>query len=398
MRKEAVRKSARSRSSISAGWVLLGLFSAGPALAAEPDRCNANPACAKLTEQAAERAAQTQYDRALQIYRQAYELSGEPRLLINIGRCNYRLGRVRQALDALLTMQAKLPDGEPEIMERLQAFTADARQALNAENSEPPLPPGWDAPRPPASGTSAQAHPAPPPADRCTADPACQQISEQAAEQAAQTSYDRALSLYERAYARSQEPRLLLNIGRCYYRLGRAKRALTSFHALRLALPTLEPELQGRLEPFISEAKASIAADQTAAYTDAEPAPAPGDVKLSEPLLTRQVLGRPLWRVAAGGAAAGLGVLLVGLGAGALSAHGGCVTPSPVGMGLCSPMTRPDGQRSILLVDGVTPGVPLLVVGGALLVGGAVLLALPGREKSTAGLNRLQANATWLAR
>lgn len=401
MRRPTVGKSARSRSSIRVGAALLALLVPHPALAAEPDRCNANPTCAKLTEQAAEFAAQTQYDRALVIYQQAYQLSGEPRLLINIGRCNYRLGRVRHALDAFLTMQAKLPDGEPEIMDRLQSFTADARQALNAEDSEPPLLAG-DAPRPPVVATGQQAPlavtPAAPPADRCLADSGCRKLSEEAAEQAAQTNYDRALTLYERAHARSQEPRLLLNIGRCYYRLGRARRALSAFQTLRVALPTLEPELQGRLEPFVAEAKASIAADQKAAYSDAEPAPSPGEVQLSQPLWTRSVLGRPLWRVAAGGAAAGLGVLFVGLGAGALSQNGSCVTPSAAGMGQCKPMTRSDGQLSILLVDGVTPGVPLLVVGGALLVGGAVLIALPGREKSTAGLNRLQATAAGLAR
>lgn len=369
-----------------------------PALSAEPDRCNASPACAKLTEKAAELAAQTQYDRALALYQQAYELSQEPRLLINIGRCNYRLGRVRLALDAFLKMQAKLPDGEPEILERLQAFTADARQALNAENSEPALPVGWDSPPPAPTGTlPPAARPPAPPADRCIADPACQQLSEQAAEQAALTSYDRALSLYESAYARSHEPRLLLNIGRCYYRLGRVKRALASFHALRVALPALEPELQGRLEPFISEAKASLTADQSAPYSDVEPAPQGGEVKLSEPLWTRPVLGRPLWRIVAGGAAAGVGVVFVGLGAAALAGDGRCLTPSPAGMGLCSPMTRPDGQRSILLTDGVTPGVPLLVVGGALLVGGVVLLALPAREKARAWRSRLYANAAWPA-
>lgn len=70
----------------------------------EPDRCNPDPECARLIEQAAELAAQTQYEQALERYNKAYERSKEPRLLINIGRSNYRLGRVRLALDAFLQM------------------------------------------------------------------------------------------------------------------------------------------------------------------------------------------------------------------------------------------------------------------------------------------------------
>ena len=108
--------------------------------------------------------------------------------------------------------------------------------------------------------------------------------------------------------------------------------------------------------------------------------------------------GRPLWRVATGAGAAGLGVLFIALGAGALSKNGSCVTPSTAMPGACAVMTRQDGQRSTLLFDGVTPGVPLLVIGGALAVGGAVLIALPGRGKMTAGLSLWPRTTTGLAR
>ena len=151
-------------------------------------------------------------------------------------------------------MQATLPDGEPELMERLQAFTADAQQAFNAESRKAPPPANWDA--------SNSSSPRTAPTDRCLADPLCQQISDQAAQLAAQTQYDRSLSAYERAYARSGEPRLLLNIGRCYYRLGRLRRALSSYHTLHKAIPVLEPDLQTRLDQFVSEAKASQGRDR----------------------------------------------------------------------------------------------------------------------------------------
>lgn len=391
MPEHAVPRSHRSRSSTSAACGLAVLLSIGTAGAAEPDRCNPDPECARLIEQAAELAAQTQYEQALERYNKAYERSKEPRLLINIGRSNYRLGRVRLALDAFLRMQATLPDGEPELMERLQAFTADAQQAFNAESREATPPANWDAPN---SGNP----PRPAPADRCLADPVCQQISDQAAQLAAQTQYDRSLSAYERAYARSGEPRLLLNIGRCYYRLGRLRRALASYYTLHQAIPVLEPDPQTRLDQFVAEAKASQDRDQVATYSGAEPPPA-GAPSSADSAANGTVLGgRPLWRVATGAGAAGLGVVFIALGAGALSKNGSCVTPSTTMTGACAVMTRPDGQRSTLLFDGVTPGVPLLVIGGALAIGGAVLIALPGRGKTTAGLSLWPRATTGLAR
>ena len=395
MPKVVALRSTRLRSSTSAAGFLLALFSLGSAHAAPTDRCDASPDCSRLAEQAAQQAAATQYEQALALYQQAYERSGEPRLLINIGRSNYRLGRVRLALDAFLKMQADLPDGEPELMERLQAFTADAQQAFDADARELAPSPGWDW----APGSSASRPAAPAPPDRCLGDAVCQQTSDQAAQLAAQTSYDRSLLLYERAFARSQEPRLLLNIGRCYYRLGRVRKALSSYRALRLAIPVLEPDLQKRFELFVAEANTSLTRDQAATYSGVEPPPLGMKSEPGESFFSRPVLGgRPLWRVAAGGGAAGLGVLFIALGAGALSAHGSCVTPSSSMPGSCAVMTRPDGQRSTLLLDGVTPGVPLLVLGGALAIGGAVLIALPGRNKTTAGLRLLPTNTTLLAR
>ena len=397
MPKDVALRSTRSRSLTSAAGFLLALcsFGWGSAYGASPDRCDANPDCSRLAEQAAQLAAATQYEQALVLYQQAYERSAEPRLLINIGRSNYRLGRVRLALDAFLKMRAELPDGEPDLMERLQAFTADAQQAFDADARELAPPTGWDAPpasspvRSPASATT----------DRCLTDAVCQQISDQAAQLAAQTSYDRSLVLYERAFARSQEPRLLLNIGRCYYRLGRVRKALSSYRALHLAIPVLEPDLQKRFDLFVAEANTSVTRDQQAAYSGVEPAPLGAPASSGESIWSRPVLGgRPLWRVAVGGGAAGLGVLFIALGAGALSAHGGCVTASTSMPGSCAVMTRSDGQRSTLLLDGVTPGVPLLVLGGALAIGGAVLIALPGRNRTTAGLRLQPSNMTLLAR
>ena len=118
-------------------------------------------------------------------------------------------------------------------------------------------PRAWPLPR-------SRAHPPPnrrPPPNRCLQDAACQQQIDQAARLAGRTQYEQALVLYERAYESSQEPRLLVNIGRCYFRIGRSGKALDSYYRLRRALPQLEPEIRAQLEPFIADAKIALAAE-----------------------------------------------------------------------------------------------------------------------------------------
>lgn len=389
------RESDRPRSSTSAGVVIaaLTLLLCATASAAAPDRCDADAGCSKLADQAARAAAQTEYDQALELYERAYTLSHEPRLLINIGRCEFRLGRARKALASFVALQIALPDAEPELTERLQVFMAEARLALDADGADGsrPLP---EAP-PTASGSATgaatpDAGTAKPevvlPPDRCLADRACQQLSDQAAQFAAQTYYDRALGLYLRAHQRSQEPRLLVNVGRCYYRTGRARRALETFYEFKRTTPAVEPEVRERVDTFVSEARVSLMRDQSAQYSDVEPSPA--GMEQASTATSRggsgKVLGRPAWRVGAGLGLTAVGALMIGLGAGALSAHDSCVSSSALLPGACATMVRPDGQRSTLLYDGLTPGVSLLVVGGVVAIGGVVLIALPSREKQTA--------------
>ena len=84
-------------------------------------------------------------------------------------------------------------------------------------------------------------------------------------------------------------------------------------------------------------------------------APAP----VSSPLLERGA--RPVWRIALGASAIGVGVLIGGFGVSGLVEDGRCADP------LCQ-----------TYFDTRNKGAGLLAVGGVLAIGGAVLLALPG--------------------
>lgn len=245
--------------------------------------------------------------------------------------------------------------------------------------------------------------------DRCQEDRACQEQTARAAQLASQTSYEEALTLYQSAYDRIQEPRLLLNIGRCHYRLGRARRALETYEAFQKAEPDPDPDVAARLAQFIAEAKLAIASDSKSHHPD-EAAPSklpdsppgvslvvPPSAPAEEPAPTdaaaasrgRTVLGRPLYRVAIGASMLGVGAVLLGVGIGALAGHGQCVNPSDANPDLCAVLSQPDGTQYTSVRDGVTPGVPLLLIGVGLAAGGIALIAVPPRKPaSSAGSRR----------
>ncbi len=110
-----------------------------------------------------------------------------------------------------------------------------------------------------------------------------------------------------------------------------------------------------------------------------EPAPAPllpvkEPPRMKEILVARtrtERLPRSRLRIGLGVAAMTLGLGVGALGIGALNLHGSCVDPPTAPNGACREIfqTRP-------------AGVALLVLGGVLLGGGAVLVALPGRTQT----------------
>lgn len=247
---------------------------------------------------------------------------------------------------------------------------------------------------------------APPPAaaatpDRCQADKDCKAMTERASQFAAQTRYEEALSIYQAAYDISKEPRVLVNIGRCQYRLGRSRKALDAYKKFQIAQFEPEPELQARVGQFIEEAERAIAADrpdgpdptpQTAAPAAQAATTAPLFVPKDAPSVepppsvlsasssTAASQGRPAWRLGLGIGLAALGLAATGLGAAAISVHGSCATPLDTNPSQCTPMTDPDGNRTISVLNGLAPGIPLLVGGIVFTVGGIALAAAPPRR------------------
>ena len=271
--------------------------------------------------------------------------------------------------------------------------------------------------------------------DLCQSDPECHSHTEKALRKVGHADYEHALSDFQAAYARRPEPRLLLNIGRCYFRMSRPEDALSYYHRF-VDAPGFEPEpeLTKAAQDFMAEAEAAMArvnlqrAQQgrlslsvsepgAQVFIDGkriEDAPLKRLLDLPVGLHRIRVVGaktdskevvleagrevglhfdrelfgpaarepRPVWRLATGGVTLGLGALVAGLGAGALVKDGQCVTTSDPG--LCVASLGAAGMRTAQVYDSQGVGIGLLASGATLLVVGAVLLALPGPRRAVA--------------
>jgi hypothetical protein len=223
--------------------------------------------------------------------------------------------------------------------------------------------------------------------DRCQSDSSCRKLTQEATQLATQKRCEPAIALYEKAYQQSNEPRLLLNIGRCQHRLGQPQKALALYEEFRRLRPNADAETTSRVGQFVAEAKLAILAAEKDEARTPPPPPVAATPAASPPAREGRLLfGRPLWRVAVGAAGAGVGAVLIGLGAGALAANGRCAMPSSLVPGQCMASYGPDGARVTEVLDGVTPGVPMLLGGLVLFAGGIALSAYPAPRPPTATL------------
>ena len=73
---------------------------------------------------------------------------------------------------------------------------------------------------------------------------------------------------------------------------------------------------------------------------------------------------------------------------GALAANGQCVTPSDINPDQCAVITHTDGVPYTRVLDGLTPGIPLLLIGVGLAAGGIALIAVPPRKAAASAGSR----------
>ena len=151
--------------------------------------------------------------------------------------------------------------------------------------------------------------------------------------------YKRGLALYQQkdyagaieemsaAYEERQLPRILLNIGQAYRKIGKAREALSFYERYLKAEPDAPATIQIEIQSYISQTKALIDASvgQNGADRTGEPAPTGWDretgkitpeyaAQLREEERRKPIYKKPwFWAVVGGGAAA---VLAIGIGVG----------------------------------------------------------------------------------
>lgn len=114
--------------------------------------------------------------------------------------------------------------------------------------------------------------------DRCLRDPACRQLSERAQGEYRDQRYYNAWRLLKDAYAASQEPRLLVNLGRCLEKLGLIKDAVAAYERFLAEDTVRDPAERERVQKYLQQARAAPSPS-----FDAPPAPAAPTGPASQP-------------------------------------------------------------------------------------------------------------------
>ena len=120
-------------------WIVLFLLTTttvGRATVADP--CEQDPSCRAHDTAGLALVQEKRYAEALIEFQAAYRSQAIPRLLINIGRCMYRIGRFSDAISAYEQFSTADPDADPQTKERVARYIAEAQKGLQASAKGPP--------------------------------------------------------------------------------------------------------------------------------------------------------------------------------------------------------------------------------------------------------------------
>ena len=139
-----------SISLVALGWFLCGLAGVASAQksAARQDDCQQKPECAEHLGRGIKDYQQKRYPQAMQSFEKALTLSNDPRLLVLLGRTNFKLDNARAALGFYERAAAENMSNADRA--KLEQYVAEARAAVGPEKPPvleapvappPPLPP-----------------------------------------------------------------------------------------------------------------------------------------------------------------------------------------------------------------------------------------------------------------
>lgn len=112
-----------------------------PRVYAAEDLCRPDPACSVFDDRGEQSFLRKDYATALDAFQQALAVKAEPRLILNIGRCNHRLGRYDEALRAYQQYTERVPSPPPDMRKRLENFIHEAQEGQRAQAAAKPARP-----------------------------------------------------------------------------------------------------------------------------------------------------------------------------------------------------------------------------------------------------------------
>lgn len=260
------------------------------------------------------------YQAAMYELQAGYEEDPDPDFVFNMGKVHQKVGRAQEALWAYQRYLYLAPVGQ---------YAAKARERVQKMHQAAAVP-GAD------------------PGARAAAHRRALSRYRRAEERYLQGRYDEALAELGAGYDAEPDPDFLFNMGKAHHKAGQPEQALRAFQTYLQLAP------QGQ---FAAKAQLQVAQLLTPAAVASMPR-AQGPARRA---------GRPPWRLWVGGAATFAGAALAGAGGWALGTNGTCDSP------LLSPQSGCAEVR-----DSLALGAGLLSGGLFLVVGGVVLMAVPG--------------------
>lgn len=99
------------------------------------------------------------YASSLQEFQKAYNRKPVPRLLLNIGRCHYRLGKPAAALAAYAQHEQQDPSPQQQTLEQRTRFIKEAKELQRSQSKPSAMTPALAAKEGPAQSTSSPSTP-----------------------------------------------------------------------------------------------------------------------------------------------------------------------------------------------------------------------------------------------
>ena len=319
--------------------VLLAIFSFSTLVFADEPGSNQEAAFNEKKNRGTQFYNERKYEAAIPLFQAAYTLNPDPLLLYNLGQAHRKLNRNIEALNYFRFFLRASTDSDPALREKAEAIVKELESTTGKSAT---------------GATSGKGSTTTKNQDRGSL---FNQLNKEGTELYQQGNYEACIEKFQTAFSINPDSLLLYNLGQAHRKLKQEREALNYYQFYLRTAGDVAPEMRSKAEGYVRELRQSI--------NDKEQRSRQPTVLVR----TTERRPRPLWRVIVGPVLAAGGAATLGIGAWGLSGNGSCVDTPSDPMLHCSKVYDTQGL-----------GVGLIGAGSALVLGGALLAALPGAQ------------------